>query len=313
MPGAMDGYERCNGCGVCTLSCPVWQQSHDVVLTFMGRALALQRGAKPEDLRDSIGACLLCGSCEPVCPMGVSTVGVTLRLRAALNGAAPEELTQKHAASSAKNGAMLIPDAALRERSGLLERVKTLLGIAVAEDDGADIAGAFEAGHASNAQRAGAFLKPLAGLREVVTSNGIFKRYIRGVLPGLEVTGLGEALVRLPAVRAALRPTDLYVIEARAYNADFDRCAPFYTALGRQTGCAMNLDLQRIAIPTGACRTADIECKSAPKIPEQIRWIFEGRNFQRIVVEAAEDIGYLRENVGVPVLHVAELGGEALQ
>ena len=70
---------------------------------------------------------------------------------------------------------------------------------------------------------------------------------------------------------------------------------------------------QRIAIPTGTCRAADVQCNQTPKIPEQIRWIFEGRNFQRIVVEAVEDIGHLRENADVPVLHVAELAGEALQ
>ena len=79
------GYEKCNGCRVCTLPCPVWRQTHDFSLTHAGRARAIQCGASPEDINDSILSCILCGACESVCPFGIDTVGVTIDLRSMLN------------------------------------------------------------------------------------------------------------------------------------------------------------------------------------------------------------------------------------
>ncbi len=306
----VSGYERCNDCGLCTLPCPIWQQSHELLLTFTGRERALQGGAQPEEIKESVSACLLCGSCEPACTMGIRTVDITLKLRAALNGYSKEELPQgqvNRSLSAAR--AFLIPNAALLENKDLLKHSAGLLDIPVAEDDGSDVLEAFETGRRPKAGRAGAFLKTLTGMRKVVTADGLLKRYMQAVLPGLEVIGLGEALLRLPMVQAALRPTDLYIIESRTYNMDFNRCMPFYTNVSRQTRCVMNLDLQRIAIPTGACYRAEVRGEAVPKITEQIRWILEGRSFDRIVVEAAEDITFLRKAGAAPVIHVAELAG----
>ncbi len=305
----VNGYERCNGCGICVLSCPVWQQSHEMLLTFAGRARALQGGAQHEEIKDSVGACLLCGSCEPACVMGIRTVDITLKLRA-LNGYSKEELPKEHVNRSASGRAALIPGAALREHKDLLKRMTGLLDIPAAEDDGSDILQAFETGFRLTAERAGAFLETLTGLRKVITADGLLKRYIHAVLPGLEVIGIGEALLRLPMVQTSLGPTDLYIIEARAYNTDFNRCMPFYINISRQTGCAMNLDLQRIAIPTGVCYRTKIKSEFAPESIEQIRWILEGQSFNRIVVEAVEDIMPFEKAAGVPVIHVAELAGE---
>jgi len=294
---------------LCTLPCPIWQQSHEVLLTFAGRARALQGGAQPEEIKEAVSACLLCGSCEPACTMGIRTVDITLKLRAALNGYSNKELPQGQVNRVSSDRALLIPNAALLENKDLLKHSAGLLDIPVAEDDGSDVLKAFETGRRPKADKTGAFLKTLTGMRKVVTADGLLKRYMQSILPELEVIGLGEALLRLPMVQAALRPTDLYIIETRAYNMDFNRCMPFYTNVSRQTGCVMNLDLQRIAIPTGACYRAEEKGEAVPKITEQIRWILEGRSFDRIVVEAAEDITFLRKAGAAPVIHAAELAG----
>ncbi len=307
----ISGYEKCNGCGLCTLPCPIWQQRHDALLTFAGRARALQGGAKPGEIRDSVDACLLCGSCEPAFAMDIRTVDITLKLRAALNGYSKEELPHGQVNQSSSGRALLVPNAALLENKDLLKHSARLLDIPVAEDNGSDVLEAFETGRRPKAGRAVSFIKTLTGIRKVITADGLLKRYMQAVLPGLEVIGLGEALLRLPGMQTALRPTDLYIIEARSYNMDFNRCMPFYTDISRQTGCAMNLDLQRIAIPTGGYTNTETGNEFTPQNTGQIRWILEGRSFNRIVVESVEDIGLLKNaEVDIPVVHVAELAGE---
>jgi Fe-S oxidoreductase len=81
-----NGYDKCTGCHVCTLCCPVFQQTHDNLLTVFGRARALQGGAAVKDIMDSIGACILCGACEPACPFEIDTVDFTLSVRAEIAG-----------------------------------------------------------------------------------------------------------------------------------------------------------------------------------------------------------------------------------
>ncbi len=279
-------------------------------MTFAGRALALQAGAQPEELKDSVGACLLCGSCEPVCPVGIRTIDITLKLREALNNDKnKDDLPQAQVSRSAPDRAVLIPDTSLKSNAGLLERTLSLLDIPLAEDSGLDILEAFENGCRPISGRVTAFLKTLSGIKKIVVSDGLFKRYMRAVLPGLEVIGLGEAMLRLPMVRSALRPTDLYIIEVRAFNADFKRCLHFYSEVRKQTGCIMNLDLQRIAIPTGACCKAELKSRSAPESAKQISWILEGRSFDRVVAETADDVTLFKKAVTQPVIHVAELAG----
>ena len=63
-----------------------------------------------------------------------------------------------------------------------------------------------------------------------------------------------------------------------------------YDRLRASSGCQMNLDLQRIAMPAAG----------------QARWILEGRRVERIVVEDLAEraaFGF----AGKPVLHLAEL------
>jgi hypothetical protein len=149
------------------------------------------------------------------------------------------------------------------------------------------------------------------------------------------VIGLGEALIRLPDVRRALRPTDLYVIEPRGYHADFERLVRVYDTLRKETGCQMNLDLHRLAVATASRPWSPQSPVHSPQSGRsfadpghwtggggrgtgdgglrivdpaaQIRWILEGRRIERIVIEDPADRDVFRAESGLPVIHVAEL------
>ncbi len=310
MPRSIKGYENCYGCGVCTLPCPIWQQRHDTFLTFAGRAMALLGGAEAGELKDSVDACLLCGSCEPACPVGIPTVDITLNLRSELSGVTQGDLPKVEVERSSPGTSMIFPDLSLKKEKELLNLSASLLNMPVAEDCGSDILEAFKRGLTLSDERTLAFLRTVAGLHYAVVADGLFKRLLRVMLPGLKVQGLGEAMLRFSKVQNALGPTDLYIIEARSYNTDFKRCMPFYTEVSRKTGCAMNMDLQRIAIPTGSYCGSGAGSRYVPDCREQIRWILEARIFNRIIVETADDLTLFRNAVDVPVLHVAELAGE---
>ena len=110
-------------------------------------------------------------------------------------------------------------------------------------------------------------------------------------LPGLMRRTPGEALSSKVSVRRKLGTTDLYVIEPRAYHADYERLVGHYDRLRKETGCMLNLDLQRIAIPAVM----------------EAAWILQGRNPARIVVESQDDRAAFERVCDIPVVHVAEL------
>ena len=196
-------------------------------------------------------------------------------------------------------------------RPGTLARVTALLGgagnIPIAEDDGSDIALALEAGAALPAPRLERFLEPLRRLKNIVVADGMLLRYLQQWLPRSKIASVGEALSGLSAVRGALRASDLYVIEPRAYHADYERLVKYYDALRADCGCTLNLDLQRIAIPATARNLpqrlglAEIDDKI------QARWIMQGRKIARVVVESIEDSLALGQVSTCPVVHLAEL------
>lgn len=67
----------------------------------------------------------------------------------------------------------------------------------------------------------------------------------------------------------------------------------------------MNLDLHRMAIPTGiGSLSSSLGQFDAGK---QIEWLIQGRSFNRIIVENPADQSMLAEITGKPVIHVSDL------
>jgi hypothetical protein len=160
---------------------------------------------------------------------------------------------------------LLLPGAALRADVGLLARVEALLGLA---------------------QRRGRRRRPCRGAgnrrrHRSRNASGAFStawkaaawwsataccwRALRRWLPARALQGLGEALGNRPAIRRRIASADFYVIEPRAYHADHARLVAHYDGLRKESGCAMNLDLQRIAMPPRASGYPGLRMGSAPR------------------------------------------------
>lgn len=292
------GYAACSGCSLCLLVCPAWRRTRDPRISPEGRAKALQSGATPAELAASAQACTLCGACEPVCPEDIDLIGMTLALRGVLPQTASLQAVRVRMseppeipATSSTARLMVLAGPALRARPEALSRVMTLLGGATCEDPGEDIAIALKAGAPVPKQRLDRFLAQMGAARTVIVDDGFWMRHLRGWLPGKRLRGLGEALTNLGAVRSAVRASDLYVIDPRAYHEDYARLVGHYDRLRFERGCATNLDLQRIAIP--AQGEAD--------------WILKGRSVERVVIERMEDAQAFEGHGALPVVHVAEL------
>jgi len=306
---------QCNGCGVCMLSCPVWNQHHTKMLTYCGRNRASIGGAADEDLLASARACLLCGSCEALCPMGIRTQQTTIALRQnlAARGLLPKpgEQINRQKSETLAVSRILLPGKSLRADSKLassaLERLGPPIGLHV--DDGYDIALALESGQAISDMRIEAFILPLMTATEIIVADGLLFNLLRSLLPSsITVRPLGQALLANPKVRAGLKKTDFYVIETRAYNAHRREFVALYDSLRWDTGCFMNLDLQRVATPTGAASYHNhLGLENIISIKAQVGWLLEGRNAQRIVVEHLDDREAFAKYTKIPVVHLAEV------
>ena len=80
----------------------------------------------------------------------------------------------------------------------------------------------------------------------------------------------------------------------------------FYERLRQETGCQLNLDLQRLAISTGRGLQDDLGMANLDW-KAQIRWMLQGREFARVIVEDVGDLAPFAEIVDVPVVHVGQL------
>ncbi len=305
-------YPACSGCSLCRLVCPMWRQRRDPRFSPEGIAKARQHGATVTELAEVLDACTLCGACDPVCPEAIALTGMIMELRRELEVPPDLQVLQvgyeqaAAQAAAAPAGALLLPGAALRAEPDLLARIEALLGLRGAEDDGADLAVALEIGGDIDPLRRRRFLAGLDG-RTLVVGDGLLLAALRVWLPGARLQGLGEALGNLPAIRRRIASADFYVIEARAYHADHARLTAHYDSLRKECGCAMNLDLQRIAMPPRASAYPGLRMGPTREDLEQAGWLLQGRQPARIVVENAAEREVFRRVIDVPVLHLAEL------
>ncbi|MDO8788427.1 MAG: 4Fe-4S dicluster domain-containing protein [Sulfuritalea sp.] len=319
-PAAPRDYAACSGCSLCLLVCPMWRGSHDPRLTPEALAKGLQSGATVRELAAPIEACSLCGACDPVCPERIDLSGLVMDLRLRLPRSAAEmaeigDRPRFHESrnrglspisAASRSAPVLLPGPALRADAALLARVQALLGLAVFDDDGADIALALELGVEIPQQRLHGFLDSLRG-HTIVAADGLLLRQLRRWLPGSQRMGLGPALSTRAAVRSNLAPSDLYVIEPRAFHGDYERMVGYYDRLQRETGCGLSLDLQRIAIPASSSGLAQ-KLGLAAGDDVQARWLLQGRKPARIVVESLADRAAFERVCDLPVVHLAELG-----
>ncbi len=311
---ARKGYADCSGCSLCLLVCPVWRHSRDISLTPRGHAKAMQHGISAADAAASVGHCTLCMACESVCPENIDIIEIILELRRQLDvptwlQARMEERAARPVASTPPSSStMLLPDHALHAHPDTLARIVALLGsISISDDDGSDISLALESGAAISEQRLERFLTPLRQLKKVIVADGLLLRHLKQWLPNANIIGLGEALSGHAGVRRGLRTTDLYVIEPRAYHADYQRLVKHYDRLRTDHGCAFNLDLQRIAIPATVRNLPQRLGLAASNDDGQTRWMLHGRSINRIVVENLEERAALEKASGFPVVHLADL------
>jgi ferredoxin len=312
-------YTACSGCSLCLLVCPVWRRTRDLRLTPHGRAKALQHGATLDDIAPSIEACTLCGACEPVCPENIGLVDMLLDLRRALppTTIAKNVLTSMQAQKPAAlvtrthSATTLLAGATLLQWPALLAQIARLLGdsrkVPVETDSGADISLALEIGVDVPPQRLERFLAPLRLRDTVIVGDGLLLRSLQTWLPHQRCISLGVALSSRAQVRRQLRAGDLYVIEPRAYHAAHGKLVVHYDNLRAETGCTLNLDLQRIAIPATTASLRQRLGLAQPDEDEQISWLLKGRRVARIVVENADEIFAFARVCDIPVIHLAEV------
>jgi hypothetical protein len=219
---------------------------------------------------------------------------------------------QVHGQSPAqRSSTVFFPGHSLRSDDRRFKKILQLLehkGIAVSIfDHGSDLVIAIEAGLELAQDQIAGFIRSLSGAEELIVTEGLLHRHLRRWVPRVRVIGLGEALLRINPIQKALGPTDLYVIETRGFHADYDRMIQFYDRLSRETGCYLNVDLQRIAIPTGAAGLQNRLGMNILDPAEQVRLIMGGLPIDRIVVESLKDLEPFQQATELKVIHIAEL------
>lgn len=329
-------FSNCYGCGLCTLVCPVWHQNHNVCSTPHGHAKALQSHGKINVT--GLFDCILCGACEPVCPENIDLMQMILELRHDVvkekTSAVPSYIDDLSPASSSKEqtnkikyDVLLLADNALLEHTTLLNQTLECLkttntrSIGYAEDNGNDIIRALQSGLEISEARLEEFLTSVKAASKVIISDCLLKKALQQWLPSMQISSLGFELSSLPALQHKLGKKDLYIIECRAYNTDFKRMVAHYNKLKQTSDCHLNLDLQRLAVPTGGVGIEprpeiesgpETESNSMSGMPafdasKQGQWILKGINIDRIIVECVEDGIMMSQLTDKPVIHLAEL------
>ncbi len=86
--------ERCVRCGSCKATCPTYDQSVTEGMSARGRVMLVRALLKGElehskELAQRLYSCLLCGLCEPPCPVGVDVTGIVYLGLSELGGLDP--------------------------------------------------------------------------------------------------------------------------------------------------------------------------------------------------------------------------------
>lgn len=118
-----------------------------------------------------------------------------------------------------------------------------------------------------------------------------------------------DPAIKRPAVRSRLAPGDLLIIEPRRYHADYQHRVGLYDMLRRESGCMLNLDLQRIAIPA-RLPAPEAHVDGYDELA-QARWIVQGLTITRIVVEDPADRQVFERLAICPVIPVDQLAKDA--
>lgn len=315
-------YSNCYGCGLCTLVCPVWHQNHDVCCTPHGHAKAMQANSDVNVI--GLFDCILCGACEPVCPANIEIMKMMIELR---QNHADEKLLPLKPKSLSDNSItcqvlFLADDALLKNKmqsnNNLLSQTLKLLNstgigqVSQAQDNGSDISKAIKSGVEIPPKRLEEFLSSIASVKKLIVSDCLLRTALQQWLPSLEIISLGYVLSNLSLVKNKLNERDLYVIECRAYNANFKKMVTHYNQLKQHSGCQLNLDLQRLAMPTGGLDINKHRIDSKTTMTtfnphKQSQWILQGLNVDRIVVESVEDGMAMMQVSDKPIIHLAEL------
>ncbi|MDX8396354.1 MAG: 4Fe-4S dicluster domain-containing protein [Mariprofundaceae bacterium] len=108
-----------------------------------------------------------------------------------------------------------------------------------------------------------------------------------------------------PKVKQNLKADDLYIIDAQYFHAHHAQRVEHYDVLRHVSGCSINLDLNRMAIPTGMGSFAESEQRFDVK--KQTKHLIQGREFSRIIVENAKEKEILQTLTGKTVIHVSDL------
>jgi len=329
-------YSQCHGCGLCTVVCPAWQQRRDIRVSPHGHAKALQFGGEIQT--HALFNCILCGACSSICPENIDLMNMLLNLRKISQKKPAQQKIHNEIKNSIKDAFNMQPDADSAElhkesqkelqkelrnivfltdpelhndktRLALITQLLTdQYDLTIANDDGHDISIALEAGINIPEIRLDRFLQPIRFSKKLIVCDGLLQLKLKQWLPYTEINSIGYELSKLAQIRKNITASDFYVIESRAYHSNFKKYVSYYDKLQLEKHCQLNLDLNRLAIPTGGTSDKKLRTPASFSTTKQANWMLSGKTFERIIVEDLKDFKVLSRVSNKPVVHIAELG-----
>ncbi len=233
-------------------------------------------------MTELVWACTMCGYCDGICPKHVRNVELVLHLRRELHGA-PKP--------SAPKGGPLVLGCTIRERAAhLVPSIQAFLrkiGRDATVDEGCCGALDVQAGRATPARaRAGVVVDPVCS-------------------PQFEAEHLGELAMRNLGL-FELKGPFFYHVPHQLLNADPDRYYPLYDALRRTTGCATNLDLNRLARSTSMGSLQGLSGKDARDVRAAVKRLLAHAKVERVITCSPADYLAYKEHSGLETRFITE-------